>query len=313
MQSNRAKIIDIFVNDLKQIRKDLKIPKLPVTSKETFNTTVNLVSKSLSQPTDDQLPALFVLCSSELSRHLLADVTVETMNLYVASHIHSFDDTYTAQDWVSDLLDDVRAVYSANPQFDGYARRSRIMRTDHDTELAEPDASFLVTIEVDYIESLEYTDDPVQIPVRSTSCDLPQATRIMNGFHNALATVQGVATVTNADVWPVPNEQILRRDCPAFIYQATEEQYEYHGSQETTKRISVTLLLVAVEFDFDSYPDAIDSWVAKVKNILGSNADLGFKVNAIDLRSIRTTRSEYPVIYVETDLTIRYMQSFLKA
>jgi hypothetical protein len=88
------------------------------------------------------------------------------------------------------------------------------------------------------------------------------------------------------------------------------EEYEYTGSPATKKTIHVEFTTFVLEFVEANFAATTDVWIAKIKQLLGDYADLGGTILSIDLREIASVKSEYPLIQIDTQIDLRYVQSF---
>jgi hypothetical protein len=315
LKTKATRILETIASEISLIREGDRIPGFSPNSDIRFNSTVRTVLRTLSDVPLDRLPAVHIVEGDQNYRHVIADVLNVTLNIHIGGTLHSNGDgngTPTATEMMRSLQDDLQTLITANPTWDGLAGATRITHSARDTDLAEPDAAFILSLEVDYVEAPPAEEDPVMLSRLPEDDTVSFKECILNGFYNALIQTPEIAFVQRSAAGINPAD-VARKQTPGIFFFASDENYQYHGSTDTSKRISLSLILVAVEIDPLKYIASIDLWETRVKNVLGNNADLGGKVLTIDVNSIRTSRSEFPVVFVEADVQLLYVQSFLLA
>jgi hypothetical protein len=321
-KSTRTLIIEAVEAGLSKIKAGNPIPNLG--GDRRFLSTVRSVNRSMFGVADDKFPALFVVDPVETSRHLLADVLQQTIQLTVAGEVKvSKRDTgrnpvQNAVQQLDNLVDDTRAVLVSDPTWGGLSRRTRLPRLEADTSTDDESLAFAALCEIDYIEAVDtgagtvvLVPDAQVVDPLSGPYTQPYGETVMNALFNAYLTIPGLKWVERAKNWPLQLEQVSARYTPGVWFHETNENYEYDGSTDTKKRVFVTTVLLAVDTSLDTFPASIDTWVAALKNCLGTYADLGGRVLTVDILAIRTEHSEFPVVNIELDLQIMYVQSFL--
>lgn len=317
MKSIATQIVEALVSSLKQISKGKKIPWLPAGSEQTFNVTPQTITRRLSDiQTPDQMPALYVSSGRNRYRHLLSDVMVASMEIFVAAMVYKDQDPTGLLDSVSD---DVLAVISSNPTWNGLARRTRIKANDATSEQEEPSGGSSFDLEIDFIEISAMAPasyDLKELPAGTDTEPIAgqsKTEQVWNALYNAFLTVQDIVWVERASIWPIPPEEIPRAKTSGIWFKDQNEEYTYVGSQQAEKRPSVSVLYVGVDTNPATFPRSVDQHVARMKDVLGRYADLEGRVSTIDIRSIRSNRSEFPVVIVDADLAILYVESWLSA
>jgi hypothetical protein len=323
-KSKRTQIIEKVASSLTRIKAGNAVPNLTNGGSHTFLSTARSVNRAMSELNADKFPALFVVDPIETGRHLLADVLQQTLQVTVAGEVHSQDvgsaPLKNSVEQLDDLLDDTRAVLVSDPSWGGLARRSRIPRLEADTSTDDHAVAFAASYEIDYIEVVDDGSGsaiilPLPLPVDSPGAPgpytQPYGETVYNALFNAFLHIPNLKWVERARNWPMPLEQVSARFTPGIWFHESNEQYQYNGSTDTKKLEFVTALLLAVDTTLATFPASIDHWVAALKDCLGTYADLGGTVLTVDLLSIRTERSEFPVVAIELDLQIMYLQSFL--
>jgi hypothetical protein len=326
-KSVRTQIIEAMEAGLWKIKAGQAVPNLATGSNHKFLSTVRSVNRAMFSVNEDKYPALFLVDPAESGRHMMADILQQTMKINVAGAIkvNKKDGTGSnpyknAVEKLDDLVDDTRALLVSDPTWGGLARRSRIPELSADASTDDTSVAFGALYEVDYIEVVDDGSDsavelPTPLPADSVE-NLPATTQpwglsIINALFNAFLTIPGIVWVEKAKNWPIPLEQISARYTPGVWFKDVTESYQYQASRDTKKFLYVTGQLLAVDTNLATFTTTIDTWVAALKNCLGTYADLGGRVATVDITAIRPERSEYPVVVIELDLTIMYVQSFL--
>lgn len=315
--STQSKIIESIVSTVKKIREGNKIPGLPEGSSERYAISVNTVERSLSNDlAKDKYPALFVTNPSVYYRHLLSDVSICTMRFYVAGVLYNYSQTST-KDVGSVVRNDrlreaVHLTLTANSTWGDNAIRGRVLSCDVYTETEEEGSGFVFTCEADFIEysdSVPDKDNLLPLPVDVTVCGSSRL-EILNALYNCFLDTENISHVERATTWPVPPEIIFQKNCPGIWFRDSQEYYNYLGSRQADKNVAVNVLYAAVDFDAGTFANSVDVHVARIKDVLGRHADLEDRVLTVDIRAIRTNRSEYPVILLDVELAVRYIQSW---
>jgi hypothetical protein len=324
-KSMRTQIIEKVVGSLEKIQAGHQVPNLTTGGAHRFLSSVRSVNRRVAGINDDQKPALYVVDPVESGRHLLADILAQTMQLTVAGLITSVQHKNATPlkniiGMLDDLVDDTRAVLVSDPQWGGLARKSRLTRVEADSSVDGNcgTAAFGALYEIDYIETVDSGEGtlirlPDPLPVDQTMASMPYGGAVMNAMFNAYLTIPGLVWVERPRIWPLPVEQVSARYTPSVWFHETGETFEYQGSRDTKKQLSMSTVLLAVEPNEDLFDTAIDYWVGALKNCLGSlvGADLQWVVATVDIQSIRTEKCEYPVILIELDSQLMYIQSFV--
>lgn len=307
MKSNKTRIIESIEKALRGIREGARIPGA-LNGGYTFSTSPRTVTRRLSEVSSSSYPLIIIADPTVSYKNLLSDVQLCTLRVWISGALYDYDDKSIAL--LDQMSDDVRMVLTADPQWGGLARRSRLMSWDGSTEIEEPSAAFVFFYEVDFVECLDVASESTVIsPLPVGQSGMYLAESISNSLYNAFASIGGIASVSGADVWPVPPEQITRRQCPGVWFQEQDETFQYTASDHALKLLNVSILHVDVDTDPRTFGSSVDRASARIKNVVGKYGDLDGLVTNIDLRSIRTNRSEFPVILADADITIRYYQS----
>jgi len=326
-KSVRTQIIEAIEAALWKIKAGNLVPNLAVGSPHKFLSTVRSVQRAMYEVSADKIPVLYLVDPTETGRHLLADVLQQTLRVTVAGYVEASPNHESGRtgkslvEQLDNLIDDTRAVLVSNPHWNGLSRRSRLLQLEAETSVDEPHLAFSAVYEVDYVEAVDtgagttivlpdalptYQASPYPLPI-------PQGENVLNALFNAFLSIPDLVWVERPLIWPLPVEQVSARYTPAVFFHETNETYQYNGSTDTKKLVSVTAALLAVNTDVDTFDNAIDSWVAALKNCLSTYADLNGIVATVDLLALRTGRCEYPVVNIELDLQIMYIQSFTVA
>jgi hypothetical protein len=319
MKTTRTKLNQAIVSGLHLIRPDFPIPNRT----ETFNTEVTTITRSLRDYDRDRMPVLYFDSSSNLGRHILSDVREVTMKggiMGILAERDYVNALIPAADQVDGLADDVEAVLMIDGTWGGLALRTRIIGTIQSTEVEEPLAAFNKNFEIDYIE-MSTPDGLATIPAgtvnlngqvaRTVTDSDPLRRQAIDKFFNAALAIPGLEWVEEPTLWPIPFEQIPSSHTPGFFFQDTGETYEYKAGTPTYKVISLQTALLALETDGTVFVETKEAWISKLKLFLSDNADLGGAVATVDLIEIRSDKSEYPLIHLECDVKVKYVQSFL--
>jgi hypothetical protein len=325
-KSVRTQIVEAVAGNLTKIKAGNPVPNLSDGHK--FLGTVRSVNRALVALNDDEFPALFVVDPVETGRHLLADVLQQTLQMTIAGIVRTTKNATGRRPdphsvtVLDNLIDDTRSVLANDPTVGGLARRTRIPRLEANTSTDVDSLAFDTTFEVDYIELVDTGADSSIVLPEALLADpasnfltptMPWGETVLNSLFNAFRTIPGIVWVERARNWPIPLEQISARYTPGIWFKDVTESYQYGGSTDTKKISAISCVLLAVETDLDSYPSpAVDNWVAALKNCVGAkpNADLGGRIATMDIQAIRTERCEYPLVAIELDLQLMYMQSF---
>ena len=327
-KSTRTLIIEAVETALGKIKAGNPVPNLASGSAHIFLSTVRSVNRSMFGISDDKFPGLFLVDPVESGRHMLADILQQTVQMTVAGEVKvpTRQDTgrtgKSAVVQLDDLIDDTRAVLVSDPTWGGLSRRGRITRLEADTSTDDESPAFAVLYEADYIEVVDSGAGttvtlPAAFSTDSTSAlpsgpfTQPWRETIVNALGNAFRAIPSLVWVEKARNWPISAEQISARYTPGIWFKDTNEPYQYQGSMDTKKTLFITTRLLAVDTNLATFTASVDTWVAALKSCLGTNADLGGRVATVDILAIRTDRCEYPVVDVELDLQIMYIQSFL--
>jgi hypothetical protein len=313
-QSFRTQIINAIVQALQGIRAGATVPGQSV----TYSTQVRGVHRNLQDQPKEQLPALFVTDPSVEGKPLLADMYEASMTVFVSGMVYDLKIPIPRLDL---LWDDCLLCIRNNPQWitpnapNGLALRTRVRREEGNTEIEEPYAAFVLQCEVDYIERPSHLVLQTELRVDLRTVDPSSTTwqQINDTFFNVFCAIPGITWVEQAELWPIPPEQIPLNHTPGIFFQGLTETYQYTGSRDTIKKVSMPVMLLAVDLDPTTWQDSLANWYAQVKLIIGNNSDLGFLVNTIDIQNIQVQRSSYPLIRVDADLIIRYVQPFQQA
>lgn len=315
--STQLSIIETVCNALKKIRQGDKIPGLPEGSAERFSITVKTVERSLhSNLAKDKYPAVFVANPTIYYRHVLSDVAICTMRYFIGGVLYQMAQSSTSNTGSITDLDrlsaSVRAVLMANPTWSGKSLRSRIVSSDSYTETEEEPQGMVYVCETDFVEFLDQVPNSyalIRLPVDLPDCGSSRL-QILNSLYNAFLDTEGIAFVERSKEWPIRPESISRQQTPGIWFHAPNEEYVYGGSRNTDKTISISVLSAALDFDLSTFAQSIDVHVARIKDVLGRHADLEDRVLTVDIKAIRTERSEYPIILLDVELAVRYIQSY---
>lgn len=313
-KSVRSRIVETVAAELSKIRAGARIPGMPPGSEETFRSTVRTVTRALSADMGpEDYPAVFITDPSVSYRHILADVKAAQMRLFVSGALYDY--SRKAVEELDRLIDDVSLVLSLNPTWGGLAWRTRMLALDASTEVEEPAAAFSILLEVDFPEfSAGAAEGGAVIPPRPVDvAGMSRSEQILGRLFNAFLDIPEIAWVEIPDVWPPPPEQMRRTQCPGVWFREIEELFDYRASQHAMKIKNVAILHADFEPDREAFPSCVDRAAARLKNVLGKYADLEGSVLTVDIRSIRSGRSEYPVALVDADIMIRYYQSWLES
>jgi hypothetical protein len=283
-----------------------------------FLSTVRSVNRRVAALNDDQKPAVYVVDPVETGRHLLADVLTQTMQLTVAGLITAPQHKNKTPlkhivTQLDDLIDDTRAVLVSDPQWGGLARKARLIRLEADTSIDFENVAFGAVYEVDYVEMVDTGQGTAVLlpqPLPADPASMPFGQVVVNTLFNTYLNVPGLAWVERPSIWPLPLEQVSARYTPGIWFRETGETFTYNGSTDTKKQVTVSTVLLAVEPDEAQYDATLDQCVAALKNCMGDYADLGGIIATWDLQSLRTDKSEYPVILIELDSQLMYIQTF---
>lgn len=308
--TRRTRIVQAIEAGLKEIRAGRPVPgQAPSPDPLLFQASVKMVSRTLNDPGPNGTPALFITDPTVYYRHLLQDVKHCTMRMFISGI--TTDYTPKALEQMDMLYDDVEAVLTYNQKWGGLVRRSRIVSADVSVEVGEPDAGFTFVYEVDFVETNAIPRNPsVLDPLPVEQPGQPWMSTVTHSLHNAFLDLEEVSHVEISDLWPIPPEQLSRSQCPGVWFTHQTESFQYHASRLATKTASYAVLLVDVQEDARLFRRAVDTWGARLKDCLGRHADLEGRVLTVDLQAIRGVRSDFPVVMIEADLLVRYMQSF---
>jgi hypothetical protein len=325
-KSVRTQIIESVVDSLGKIQAGRLVPNLSTGVPHKFLSTVRSVNRRVAGLNDDQKPALYVVDPIETGRHLLADILNQTMQLTVAGLITAPQQRNNTPlthivTLLDNLIDDTRAVLVSDPRWNGLSRKCRIVRLEADTSIDAENVAFGVVYEIDYIELIDTGEATAVILPDSLKVDrsgyvnpvpggMPYGEAVLNALFNAYRTIPGLTWVERPRIWPLPLEQVSARYTPGVWFHETGETFTYGGSYETQKQVSVSTVLLAVETDESQFWSTVDSWVAALKNCMGTYADLLGVIAKSDILSIRTEKCEYPVILIEMDTQLMYVQTF---
>jgi hypothetical protein len=322
LKTQQTRLNEAIVAGLKGIGANKAIPG----KQGTFNTSVTTVTRASNDPGNDKFPYLYFSSATLTSRHLLADIRQATMKGSVIGLIYAnlkSGNPTPAADLIDGLRDDTSAVLTLDPKWGGLARRTRIISESHSPEVEEPQAAFVTEFEIDFIE-MNLDNAPAtpapgfnangQIEL-SVSTSLSLREQSLNRFWNSMFNTTGVVWVEMPTIWPMPYEQIPQTHTPGVFFKDTGETFEYRGSTATFKIINISLVILVVESDETNFVSTQEGWVATIKQQLGNatTADLGGIINTVDIKEIRSDKSEYPLVHLEFDLAIRYVQSFVLA
>jgi hypothetical protein len=325
-KSVRTQIIESVVSSLEKIQAGGLVPNLANGIPHKFLSSVRSVNRRVAALNDDQKPAIYVVDPVETGRHLLADILTQTMQLTVAGLItapqqRNNTPTRNIVTLLDDLIDDTRAVLVSDPQWGGLSRKARLVRLEADTSIDALNVAFGCVYEIDYIEMVDSgAGTPIQLPpalpvdvsgyVSPSNGGMPFYQAVMNNLFNSFRTIPGIVWVDRPPIWPLPLEQISARYTPGVWFHEVNETFEYGGSTDTQKKINVSTVLLDVEPDETQFESTLDRWVAALQTCLGTYADLSGMIAKIDIQSTRTEKSEYPVILIELDFQLMYVQTF---
>lgn len=308
--SQRTLILNQVQKAYSAIRTGSTIPGSTVRFKNTFKT----VSRRLLSPTKENMPSIQYAYETVTASQYLSDVRLDTMALRSVIMVFSSSEKKSAAEMVDDLMDDAMNALTYDPQLNLTARRVRIVEASASPEEEEFEIMGVFTTFIDYIEQ---NTDSVKATLPSALSFNPDTDykehQIMCLLFNACLTTQDIVWVERATVWPVPPEQIPSSKTPGIWFKEQAEEYEYVGSPDTKKTIHVDMVLYALETTESNFANAIDTWVGNLKIMLQNNADLAGAVLSVDLVQISSAQSKYPLIQIDVQLNIRYVQSFKEA
>lgn len=315
MKSVGADIVLAVEQAMKRIKKGAKVPWLPDGMPQTFSVSPVTVTRALSDLVTEKYPVIIMAAPQTRFRHLLADITSNTMEMFVTGIVADFK--RESIELLDGLSSDVYGAITLNTTWDGLALRTRVVRQERNTEIEEPQAAFSYVLEIDYIERDRewqrsgYSLDP--LPAGTDENPLPgqsKTAQVIAALLNAFQTIPEVAWVEYAKQWPPPMEQIPRVKTPGVWFREQQESYEYLGSRLADKRNTVLVMYVAVCPEGEDFQTFVGRHIARIKDVFGRYADLADRVLTIDLKAVRPGRSEWPVAVLDVEIEIRYVSSF---